>query len=276
MEKPIIKKDSNQEIQKPQILIDINPESLEGKNQNDHTLNKTILPKTSNQQSPLLMSVNSLCEPVKKFVIEEAFLDLKKTINHDFLYHFNLKILLKVFKGLIARQLLEQSLNQLSITKANVAGDLGDSNQFGLKFDALLVEDKKSIVCHLKTQPPKDRVFIIRKTKWDYLKRECKKNTGRVPDYLFFIQIFKNSLDDLFRNYESRNLEENLSILEEWVSNYSGNYSAEILGYLNGVDVEKLTDSCILQPEGLTLNKPSFWCYANDSCLKPISDFCVR
>ena len=215
MEKPIIKKDSNQEVQEPQILIDINPESLEGKNQNDLTLNKTILPKTPNHESPLLMSVNSLCEPVKKFVIEEAFLDLKKTINHDFLYHFNLKILLKVFKGLIARQLLEQSLNQLSITKASVAGDLGDSNQFGLKFDALLVEDKQSIVCHLKTQPPKDRVFIIRKTKWDYLKRECKKNTGRAPDYLFFIQIYKNSLDDSFRNFESRNLEENLSILEK-------------------------------------------------------------
>ncbi len=265
----MIKKSSNQEVRRPEILIDVDSESLEEKNQNSSEDQKTLV-----SQSTLKMPVNSNCELVEKSIIEEAFFNLKKTINQDFLFHLNFKILLKVFKGLIAKQLLEKFFNQRSLRKKTV--DLAGSSQFGLKFDALLVEDKNHIVLDLSVQPPKDRVFIIRKNKWDYLKRECEKNTGRLPDYLFFIQIFKNNTYDLFRDLESRNLEENLSFLEEWVLNYSGNFSAKIVGWVSGIDVEKLNDSSKIRPEGLTLRKSAFWCYMSDPYLKPMSDFLIR
>jgi hypothetical protein len=275
LSKPMIKKKSKQEVREPEILIDVDSESLDGKNKNDPIFQKTVLTKPAIPHSPLLMSGNSKYVPVEKSLVEEAFIDLKKTINQDFLFHLNLKILLQVFEGLIAKQLLEKFFNQQSLKKPSVDVDQDGYSQFGLKFDSLLVEDKKHIVLDLKAQPPKDRVFIIRKTKWDYLKRECKKNTGRLPDYLFFILIFKNTLDDLCRTFESRNLEENLSILEKWVLSYSGNYSAEIVGWINGVDVEKLNDSSRIPPQGVALRKPAFWCYVSDPYLKPISDFCL-
>lgn len=276
MSKPVIKKSSKQEGREPEILIEVDSESLDGKKQNDLIFQKTVLTKPTVAHSQLLMYGNFKYVPVEKSLVEKAFVNLKKTIKQDFLFHLNLKILLKVFKGLIAKQLLEKFFNQQSLKKPSVDMDQEGSSQFGLKFDALLVEDKKHIVLDLKAQPPKDRVFIIRKTKWDYLKRECKKNTGRLPDYLFFIIIFRNTLDDFFRTFKSRNLEENLSIIEKWVLNYSGNYSAEIVGWVNGIDVEKLNDSSRIQPQGVILRKPAFWCYVSDPYLKPISDFCFR
>ncbi len=276
LSKPVIKKSSKQEIREPEILIDVDSESLDTKDQNDLIFQKTDYTKPDEPQVPLLLSSTSRYNPVEKSLVEEAFVNLKKTINQEFLFHLNLKILLKVFKGLIAKQLLEKFFNQRSLKNLSVAGDLDGSSRFGLKFDALLVEDKKHIVLDLKAQTPEDRVFIIRKTKWDYLKRECKKNTGRLPDYLFFIQIFKNTDDHLFRDFESRNLEENLGILEEWVLNYSGNFSAEIVGWVRGVDVEKLNDSRKIQPQGATLRKPAFWCYVTDPYLNPICDFWIK
>jgi len=276
LSKPVIKKSSKQEVREPEILIDVDSENLDTKEQNDLIFQKTVLKKPAEPQLPLLLSSTSRYDPVEKSLVEEAFVNLKKTINQDFLFHLNLRILFKVFKGLIAKQLLENFFSKQSLKKTSVDVDLVGSSQFGLRFDALLVEDKKHIVLDLKSETPKDRVFIIRKTKWDYLKRECKKNTGRLPDYLFFIQIFKNTLDDLFRTFESRNLEDNLSILEEWVLNYSGNYSAEIVGWIKGIDVEKLSDSSKIQPQEVTLRKPAFWCYVSDPYLKPISDFWIR
>lgn len=272
LNKPVIKKSSKQQVREPEILIDVDSKSLDGKNQNDQIFRKTGLIKPTVPVVPTLICGNSTYDPVEKSIVEEAFVNLEKTINQDFLFHLNLKILLKIFKGLIAKQLLEKFFSQRSLKKPSVGVDL-DSCRFGLKFDALLVEDKKHIVLDLQVHPPKDRVFIIRKTKWDYLKRECKKNTGRLPDFLFFIQIFKNSTDDLFRAFESRNLEENLGILEKWVLNYSGNFSAKIVGWVRGVDVEKLNDSSKIQPQGVSLRKPAFWCYMNDAYLKPINDF---
>ena len=274
--KPVIKKSSNQEVREPEILIDVDSESLDTKNQNDLIFQKTVLTKPAEPQLPLLLSGTSRYDPVEKSLVEEAFVNLKKTINQDFLFHLNLKILLKVFKGLMAKQLLEKFFNQRPLKKPSNNVDLDDFSRFGLKFDVLLVEDKKHIVLDLKAQSPKDRVFIIRKTKWDYLKRECKKNTGRLPDYLFFIRIFKNTDDNLFKDFESRNLEENLGILEEWVLNYSSNFSAEIVGWVRGVDVEKLNYSSKIQPQGITLRKSAFWCYLTDPYLNPICDFWIK
>jgi len=269
----VIKKSSKQKVREPEILIDVDSESLDGKNHNNLIFQKTVLTKPAKPQVPLLMSGNSKYDLVEKSIVEEAFANLKKTINQDFLFHLNLKILLKVFKGLIAKQLLEKFFSQRSLKKPLVDVNMGGSSSFGLKFDALLVEDKNHLVLDLKVRPPNDRVFIIRKTKWDYLKRECKKNTKRLPDFLFFIQIFKTINDDLFRAFESRNLDENLGILEEWVLNYSGNFSAKIVGWVRGVDVERLNDSSKIQPQGVSLRKPAFWCYMNDAYLKPINDF---
>jgi hypothetical protein len=276
LSKPVIKKSSKQEVREPEILIDVNSKFLDGKNQNDLIFQKTVLTKPIVPCLPLLISGNSKYDPVEKALVEEAFVNLKKTINQDFLFNLNLKILLKVFKGLLAKQLLEKFFNQQSLKKTSVDANQEGSGQVGLKFNALLVEDKNHIGLDLKAQSPKDRVFFIRKTKWNYLKRECKKNTGRIPDYLFFIQIFENNLDDLFKSIDSRNLEDNLSILEKWVLNYSNNYSAEIVGWVNGIDVEKLNDSRRIQPRGVTLRKPAFWCYMSDPYLKPINDFCFR
>ena len=85
-----------------------------------------------------------------------------------------------------------------------------------------------------------------------------------------------NTDDGLFRDFESRNLDENLGILEEWVLNYSGNYSARIVGWVRGIDVEKLNDSSKIQPQGVSLRKPAFWCYVSDPYLKPINDFLIK
>jgi len=276
LSKPVIKKSSKQQVREPEILIDVDSESLDGKNQNDQIFRKTGLTKPTVPVVPALICGNSKYDLVEKSIVEEAFVNLKKTINQDFLFHLNLKILLKVFKGLMAKQLLENFFSQRSLKKPLIDVNMGGSSRFGLKFDALLVEDKNHLVLDLKARPPKDRVFIIRKTKWDYLKRECKKNTERLPDFLFFIQIFKNSTDDLFRDFESRNLDENLGILEEWVLNYSGNFSAKIVGWVRGVDVEKLNDSNKIQPQGVSLRKPAFWCYMDDAYLKPINDFLIK
>lgn len=231
---------------------------------------------TQTSQSPMLSDVTSRCEPVEKSVIEEAFFNLKETINQDFLCDLSLKVLLKVFKGLIGKQLFEKSLSQKSLTLHQVNVDLAYPSQVGLKFDVLLVEKKKDFIRELKPHPPDDRVLIIRKTKWNWLKRESKKNTGCIPDYLVFIQIFNNGQESVFRNFESRNLEENLSVIEKWVLNYSDHYFAEILGWLRGADVETLYDSSKIQPRGTIFRKPTFWCYTNDPRLKPMRDFCVR
>lgn len=268
-----MKKSSKQENQEPEIIIDINSKSLDKKNQKENIFQKTKLTKHTEFQTPLIIPINFKDKPIEKSLIKEAFVNLKQTINQKFLFHLNLKILIKVFKGLIAKQLLQNFFNQNSLKKISSEIDKESYNQFKLNFDTLIVENKKQIILDLKEQPPKDRLFIIRKTKWDYLKQECLRNTGRLPDYLFFIKIFKTTSDDLYRAFNSQNLKENLSILEKWVLNYSDNYSAEIVGWVKGVDVEKLNDSIKIQPESIILRKPAFWCYMNDSYVKPISAF---
>jgi hypothetical protein len=208
---------------------------------------------------------------VEKSIIERAFVNLKNTVNQDFLFDVDFRVLLKVFEGLIAKLVLEKALNKSQISSSTANGKLQKNKCFELKVDNLLVEDKENFIGESKPPLNANRVLMIRKTKWNWLKRESKKKVGRIPDHLFFILIKKNSQESLMLNIRSKNPQVLLCAIEKWIFHYDGDYLVKILGWMRGIDVEKLNDSRKIQPINLILKKDVFWCYVSDPYLKSIS-----
>jgi hypothetical protein len=262
LKKADIKGSLKQQFREPKIIFEIAQEDLERK----------IKLKTKTTQNFSSVKSAKNYESVEKSLIKDAFFNLKKRINHKSLHDLSLKNLLKVFDGLIGKQVLQKAKNQSTISIPH-SSTYVDYAKIRTLFEVITVEDNKNMILEPKTPSLNERILIIRKTKWTWLKKEAEKIEGRIPDYLVFIKVLKTKPENSFKNLKSTNLEKNLSIIKEWVSNYNDEYSTEIIGWLEGRDIEELNDSDMLQPQCVTIRKSAFWCITNDPILKPINEF---
>lgn len=222
-----------------------------------------------NTQSSVLLSHKSGYRPVEELTLKLAYRDLREKISRRSLSNLSLRSLLWVFKGLIGKQVLKNILNLSTRNSANLKGLLGNARQIKFDFELITVENKNEIF--VEPQTSSNRILVLRKNKWSWLKNQSIRQVDRAPDCLFIILIRINNFDCYFINLDSRNLQANLNSIRESLSEKL--YFTEVIGWIEGDDVQKLNDSEKHQPPGLSLTNPSYWCYKSDPILKGIHEF---